>query len=188
MHARNTAAARDHGAPHFLALVGLLVLQLGFTGCETSEPVEGRDDDVFFPSFRATWKILPEKKKTLVDTLRSDTSEVENGSELAPILPSFAVDFDFVYGSGDTSQRLTTGEELDFGDTTFSGPTRVTADSDLYVWTLAPRGGFWIYETVGIEGFLGAGINYLDLELESGALSESETSVAGGPAFGGQLH
>ena len=31
------------------------------TGCgELSEPIEGEDDNVFFPSFRAAWQIMPE--------------------------------------------------------------------------------------------------------------------------------
>ncbi len=84
-------------------------------------------------------------------------------------------------------ERTRGGRRAGFRGYHFIGPTRVTADYDLYVGTLAPRGGFWIYEIVGIDGFLGAGINYLDLELESGASRESDTSVAGGPAFGGQL-
>ena len=162
--------------------ISSVVILLLATGCvDFGEPVEGEDDNVFFPSFRATWQIAPEKARAK----KGNTEGERTASE--PIAGSFALDFDFSYGGGSSSQNLPSGEVLRFGGTRFTGPARVSHDYDLYVFTVAPRGGLLIYDTLAIEGMIGGGFNYFDLELESAGTSESGDRIAGGPLFGTQI-
>ena len=85
------------------------------TGCvDFGERVEGEDDNVFFPSFRAAWQIIPQKAQEK----ERDTEGEPGVSE--PIVASLALEFDFAYGGGSSSQNLASGKVLRFGGTTFT--------------------------------------------------------------------
>lgn len=162
---------------------GGLAAALAAIGCSTSEPVVGEDDDVFFPSFRATANVIPPPERTLLDL----AGRRRDPARRPGVWPTLAADLDFTYAEAFTSQRLDPGENLEFEDRTFLGPARVAAVSHFYLWSLGMRGGMSIADYVTIEGMGGAGFAYVAMELKEGTASDRDDTFVGGPMVGGQL-
>jgi hypothetical protein len=137
----------------------------GNGGCQsiTPEDIEGHDRDVFFPLLRTT-----------VDLPQSYLAESSLKAEL-----------DFIYGSGDSSQRIDTGEFIEFDSMTFDGPADIMADYDLYALSVSARVNLDMYMGMkGIEAIVGLGAQQLRLELQSAGISESDETLTVGPLLG----
>ena len=186
--------------PMFVVALGTLVA----SACNSnSVDVQGDDNNVIIPTFRATLAIFPENQRSIAETLRrkkmfrpaapdqnvapEDTvasvdPEVE--PPLEPIEGTLAIDFGFAFGKSDTAQQVGAGQLLSLNGTTFFGPTDVAADFALYSWTVAARGGVRIREILSLEGLGGLGIQSYDLESGGGTVHDSK--VSGGPLIGGR--
>lgn len=144
----------------------LIAVSLGSGGCfgpsRVSENVQG-SDDVFFPTFRATVGILPPEEGAL------------------------AAEIDFASGAGKSSQRIGSGDFLNFEDLSLDGPAELSADYKLKAASFAIRGGVRFNNGAAIEGIGGLGFLDFDLELESGGIVEHDKTFTVGPILGAQL-
>jgi hypothetical protein len=157
-----------------LVVLACIAALLGLAGCgPSSKDIKGSDSSVFFPSFRATVNILPE--------------EDEKNRTQEEITSSLAADFDFAYGHGNSSQQINTGEFLNFGDAHFNGPASIASDYKVYAGSFGVRGGALINRVVTIGAIGGVGFQRLDLDVESGNITEHDKNLTAGPLFGAQL-
>ncbi len=173
-------------------VVGLAVTTFG---CSTAEDIEGRDSSAFFARGRMSFSALtPLHMATVSKAASPKTPPADPGAQgvpaeapAGPVEPSLAAEFDFGYGHGDLSQDLAAGETIDFKSVDVVGPARVTAELDLFHYSIAARGGAWFGGIFGMEGLIGGNVQHSIVEVDSGSADDRSETVRGGPIFGGQL-
>jgi hypothetical protein len=149
-------------------------------GCRSSaEDIEGRDNRVFWPDFRAAWYFRGEGLEP------AGEGETETGPRRSP--RHVALELDLSQGNAETDQQIDAGDEIRLGNATIVGPARVKADSDLFAGSLAFRGGARVAPDVVLEGLAGLAWYRLDLEVSSGGISDSERFDSIGPLLGAQV-
>ncbi len=177
-------------------LCWVLVFASAAAGCTSPEDIEGRDSSVFFargrmsfstltPSHMATVSKAAAPKKAVASD--SGPQQVAKEAPAGPVEPCLAAEIDFGYGHGDFSQSIAAGETIDFKSVDVTGPARVTAELDLYHYSVAARGGVWFGGIFGMEGLIGANVQHSIVEVESGTAHDRSETVRGGPIFGGQV-
>jgi hypothetical protein len=162
-------------------LISRALLALGSitaTSCTYSEDLEGKDDDVLFPDLRVSWEAVRTEKAGFISEVPASARGVHG---------SLAVDFDLTYGEGKSSQDLDALETFEMDDLDVTGPARVSHDYDMWAWSFAARGGFWVEGFFGLEGLGGIAFEHLDVEAKSGGVRVSDNEIYGGPLLGAQI-
>ena len=88
--------------------------------------------------------------------------------------------------SGDFSQTLALGQEIEIHDVTFFGPGALDGEFDLALGSV-----LWHYHgestgRVSLDGYLGLAVNHVDVTISSGGVSDSDRRVTLGHIFGGR--
>ncbi len=159
-------------------LLGLASTTITACYSTSSEDLQGKDDDVVFPTLRVSWEAIRPEKAGFVTEIPAEAEGVQG---------SLAVDFDLTYGEAKSSQDLKAGERFRMDDLDVTGPARVSHDYDMWAWSFAARGGFWVNGFFGFEGIGGFAFQHLDIEAKSGGQRVGDDEIYGGPLFGAQL-
>ena len=178
------------------AVGAVLLLAFVAGGCNSSsEPVRGRDDDVFFPAVRVTVPFIGNERTITRDlgypgagpspeSPSAPPGEPPGGAPPVPAAPSLALDFDYGYGHGRSGQDLRLGQFLQLDNVVFNGPAHTSAGYDLHYFDVAVRGGVWFADRVGLEGMGGMGFQYARVEVESGGVRDTDITTRGSPLLG----
>jgi len=110
--------------PRLRASAAALAVAFAAAACVNVVDIEGSDDSVFFAGGRVSYRIEPESRPAV--------------SEAAPPAPAedreqfhMQVELDASYGQGDDTMRLGAGESIDFGGSSFAGPSELALSFDL---------------------------------------------------------
>ena len=148
-----------------LLFIALIVWATILQGCVISEKIKGTDESVYFPSFRLSYNSSPPQEK----------------------IHSFGFEVNASQGSGESSQRLGSWDDIRLGNTDFNGPTIVNSKFEISTLSAAVKWGIWIREKVGFEWMGGVGLTAVDLELTSAGLYEHENFLTLSPFTGTQI-
>ena len=117
----------------------------------------GEDEDVFFPTVRATWELLPGRGA------RDESQDEERGV----VEGTFSLDFEASYAEAEFTQSLGSREVIVLDGVEFVGADQVKGDVELSMASLSARGGMSLFDQLKLEGIAGLGVAYMELELES---------------------
>src|SRR5262245_22253236 len=169
-----------------LALPGALAALMG---CSVGNQIDVRDTTVF-PAARFTYDILQgirEKKAAKEQKPEKNPEEPEAPKKpQKPVQGSLIAEVDLDFARGSSRQTSEAGG-IDFADKFFPGSTSYDADYFVFRGAGIVRGGFWVKDTFGLEGYVGFSGWKLDLKIDSGAMSASNSSCSFGYVFGAQL-
>lgn len=153
--------------PASVSSCSLLLLALCAGGCFTIDTtIEGQDDDVFFPTVRASFDL--NKSSTAPPPARTGPDGAPPQETSPPPAPSSAgratyIDVELSRGEGDFTQTIGGSQFIDMGSTVFTGPDTIDFDVAL---GRAAAGVRHVRSDGHVDGSIGVGISVADLELD----------------------
>jgi len=151
--------------------VRLVAATLLFTlvGCATARDIEGKDRGMFLPTGRVWVNLDP--------TNDGDTSSHKH---------VFGIEASATGGQGKFDIDLLSGETINAGGGTISGPTTVRTEFTMFEASVAVRGGTRI-DRFNLHGIAGLGYHRTKLKLTSGATRLDRSIDSVGPLLGAHI-
>ena len=149
----------------------LVAATLLFTlvGCATVRDIEGKDRGMFLPTGRVWVNLDP--------TNDGDTSSHKH---------VFGIEASATGGQGKFDIDLLSGETINAGGGTISGPTTVRTEFTMFEASVAVRGGTRI-DRFNLHGIAGLGYHRTKLKLTSGATRLDRSIDSVGPLLGAHI-
>lgn len=163
------------------ALVSSLLVSV--SGCASIEttPVDASERHTPTHSARMTFNIQPPPLGFFLGA----PTEGASYSEFVRMSAGFDLEFDHV--RGDDNQNVLAGQTVNLGSLPFAGPRTLEIDTRLKTGLFQARTGVIIAETLRIEGLAGIAVHDFDIEIESGALRDTEDIFGIGPMIGAKI-
>lgn len=174
----------------------LLLLWIALPACNTT--IKSREKDALFVTAEAGYEFLPGRDARepgdVLSRVRAAsrsgptaTEPKEPPAEKHPVEGSLAIDAAYGWVSADDDQRLRSGQSVEWDDVFFIGPTDIDLDYTLMNSRLAVRGGMRLFDLASLEGIVGLGVFYLDMQIrEPGRESTADRTFVGG-TLGGRV-
>ena len=164
-----------------------LVLAALLGGCSNTDPIEGEDNTVLFPSIRVDWQLQPLEEPGVGDgDLTAPTTEI--GPQVRrPHGYSMAMEYEGGFGYGESSQVLGPSDKVRLDDARVVGGGRLKHEYFVHQNSALFRVGGWMGGLVAVEGIIGIGINTVSMRIKRGRASESDTDSGLGPVLGGRI-